>query len=101
MSPMGNKYKNVQETTILMWGGKATRKYKGYWKTKADENSSVKCKDFETDLEKFKLCLEQNLDKTMGNLPHNMQAQKTNVSEVLKRTEAKQKDLALWKHEGV
>ena len=53
------------------------------WKTEVNENFRVICIDLERDVKRFKVCLQQNLEKTIDNLSHSIHALEINLSEVL------------------
>ena len=72
-----------KETQLISRGGKATGKFKGCWNTQDSENDSVKCIDFERDIETFEIVDEPNLENIVESLSNSMQALKINVSEVL------------------
>ena len=53
------------------------------WKTEVNENFRVICIDLERDVKRFKVCLQQNLEKTIDNLSHSIHTLEINLSEVL------------------
>ena len=53
------------------------------WKTEVNENFRVICIDLERDVKRFKVCLQQNLEKTIDNLSHSIHVLEINLSEVL------------------
>ena len=57
-----------KQTQFISQDRKATSKFKECWDTQENENESVKCIDFERDVQELKMLDEPNLDSVADNL---------------------------------
>ena len=88
-------------TTNIMWW-KRHWKMQRCWNTQENENAPMKFVYFERGIEAFEIIDESNLESTVENSSHSMQALKIDGSEIphnsikTKKGEAKQRELVSW-----